>query len=84
MTQVVIRQSGGANIISLPKVILNTLDLHVGSNLELSLKDNKIVLSPIKTEPTLEEILMGSPKEALALAEEDKQWLNAPAMGKEI
>jgi antitoxin component of MazEF toxin-antitoxin module len=83
MTQVAIRQSGGATIISLPKVILNTLHLQVGSSLELTLENNKIVLSPITQEPSLEALLAGSPQSALALAEEDRQWLNMPAVGRE-
>lgn len=84
MTQVSIRQSGGANIISLPKAILSTLNLNVGSTLDLRLKNNQIILSPIQKELTLEELLEGSPKEALALTDEDREWLNAPAVGKEI
>jgi antitoxin ChpS len=84
MTQVAIRQSGGATIISLPKVILNTLHLQVGSTLELTLENNKIILSPINHEPSLEELLAGSPKSTLGLNEEDQQWLNLPAGGKEI
>lgn len=83
MTQVAIRQSGGATIISLPKVILNTLHLQVGSSLELTLENNKIILSPINHEPCLEELLAGSPKSALALTEEDQQWLSLPLVGKE-
>lgn len=84
MTQVAIRQSGGATIISLPKVILNTLHLQVGSTLELTLENNKIILSPVNQEPGLEELLAGSPKSALVLNEEDQHWLNSPATGKEI
>ncbi len=84
MTQVAIRQSGGATIISLPKVILNTLHLQVGSTLELTLENNKIILSPVTQEPSLEELLAGSPKEALALNQEDQEWLNLSARGKEI
>ena len=83
MTQVAIRQSGGATIISLPKVILNTLHLQVGSSLELTLENNKIVLSPITQELSLEALLAGSPKSALALTDEDQDWLNLPAVGKE-
>lgn len=83
MTQVAIRQSGGANIISLPKAILNTLNLHVGSNLELTLENNRIVLTPVINEPTLQELLAGSPKEALKRTEEDNDWLNLSAVGKE-
>lgn len=84
MTQVAIRQSGGATIISLPKVILNTLHLQVGSTLELTLENNKIILSPINQELSLEDLLAGSPKSALGLNEEDQQWLNFPTRGKEI
>lgn len=35
MTSVTLRQSGGANIVSIPKAILNTLGLQVGSKLVL-------------------------------------------------
>ena len=84
MTQVAIRQSGGATIISLPKVILNTLHLQVGSTLELTLENNKIILSPINQELSLEDLLVGSPQSALRLNEEDQQWLNMPARGEEV
>jgi antitoxin component of MazEF toxin-antitoxin module len=47
MTQVTIRQSGGASIISIPKVILRTLVLDAGASLDLSIEDNKIILTPI-------------------------------------
>ncbi len=84
MTQVAIRQSGGASIISIPKVILRTLALDVGTSLELSIEDNKIILTPIKESLTLEKILEGSPKSALKLIEEDQLWLNSQSIGKEI
>ncbi|MEE9336634.1 MAG: AbrB/MazE/SpoVT family DNA-binding domain-containing protein [Methylococcaceae bacterium] len=84
MTQVAIRQSGGANIISIPKVILRTLALDVGASLDLSVEDNKIILTPVKESLTLEVILEGSPKSALRLTEEDLLWLNNPSVGKEI
>ena len=84
MTQVAIRQSGGANIISIPKVILRTLALDTGSSLDLSIEGNKIILTPIKQSLTLEAVLAGSPKSALRLTEEDQQWLNDSPVGKEI
>jgi len=84
MTQVAIRQSGGANIVSIPKVILRTLALETGSSLELTIEDNKIVLTPVKEALTLESVLQGSPKSLLALVDEDQQWLNDLALGKEI
>ncbi len=55
MTSVALRQSGGANIISIPKAIVKTLGLHTGSKLDLTIKDNQIVLTPVENEITLEE-----------------------------
>lgn len=84
MTQIAIRQSGGASIVSIPKAILKTLSLQVGSTLELSIEDNRIVLTPVGDEPTLAELLAGSPKEKLALTDEDRQWLSDKAVGREM
>ena len=85
MTAISVRQSGGANIISIPKAIVNTLGLQVGSQLELSIEGEKIVLTPIKKETTsLEELLAGSPKRCFQITDEDRQWIDAKPMGKEI
>ena len=84
MTAISIRQSGGANIVSIPKVIIKTLGLHVGSKLDLSIDGNKIILTPIDEELSLETLLIGSPKACFNITDEDKEWLDAPLVGKEI
>ena len=84
MTQLVIRQSGGANIVSIPKAILKTLGLHVGSALELAIIDQKIGLSPVSVQPTLQSLLDGSPKAKLKPTAEDREWINAKPAGKEV
>jgi len=84
MPAIAIRQSGGANIVSLPKAILKTLGLHVGSKLELSLDENKIVLTPVEQTLTLETLLENSPKKHFHLTEEDREWLNMKPAGNEI
>jgi len=84
MTTVTIRQSGGAEILSIPKAIGRTLGLHAGSELELSIVENKIVLSPITEETSLEALLADSPKELFQVTEEDREWLDTKPVGKEI
>ncbi len=84
MTALAIRQSGGANIISIPKAILKILNLHTGSKLNLSVVNSKIVLTPVVQEMTLEDLLSGTPKSALQLTDEDREWLEAIPRGKEI
>ena len=83
MTRLTIRKSGGANIISIPKAVLKTLGLHTDSIVELSLENNKIVLTPLNEKMTLEDVLAGSPKKRLALKEEDTEWMNTRSVGKE-
>lgn len=83
MTHLAIRQSGGANIVSLPKAVLKTLGLHVGSTLNLSIIDCKIVLTPVVEKQTLDELLVGSPKEKIQLTSEDWEWLDESPIGKE-
>ena len=84
MTAISVRQSGGANIVSIPKAIIKTLGLHVGSKLDLSIKDNKIILTPIEKSQSLEELLAGSPKASFKVTEEDRVWIDANPAGKEI
>jgi len=84
MSTVAMRQSGGANIVSIPKSVLEALNLHPGSSLDLSIRDNAIVLTPVSEEPSLESILFGSPKERLKMTEEDRRWINQSSIGKEV
>lgn len=76
MTQISIRQSGGANIVSLPRAIVNTLGLHVGSKLDLSIHDNQIILTPIEEDTSLECLLSGSPKSCFKVTQEDQEWID--------
>ncbi len=84
MSTLAIRQSGGANIVSIPKAVLKSLKLHIGSSLNLSIEDNKIILTPISDELTLEEVLVGSPKKNLKPTKEDLTWMNSNPVGKEL
>ena len=82
MSEVAIRKSGGANIVSLPKAIVHMLGLQAGSKLSLSVENNKIILTPVTK--TLEELLAESPKACFKVTNEDRQWIDAPPQGKEI
>ena len=84
MTQLAIRKSGGANIVSLPKAILKVLGLHTGSKLELSIEDNRIILTPATRTLDLETLVAGSPKARLAVTDEDRDWLESAPVGREV
>lgn len=84
MATLAIRQSGGANIVSIPKSILQTLGLDVGSKLDLTIEEGHIVLKPVSETLTLETVLQNSPKERLQITEEDRTWLDDGPVGKEV
>jgi len=84
MSAVIVRQSGDDKIITLPKSIVMSHGLHIGSKLDISLESNKIVLTPIADEISLEELLLGSPKSCFSLTDEDRQWINLTPVGHEI
>ena len=84
MTRLVIRKSGGANIVSIPRAVLKALDLHVDSAVELTLEDNRIILTPLDEQQlSLQDLLDGSPQKRLAQTEEDSEWLGSRSVGKE-
>ena len=83
MTTVTVRQSGGAEIVSIPKAIGKALGLHVGSELDLSIVDNRIVLDPVVKKTSLEELLADSPRENFSITEEDREWIDTKPVGKE-
>lgn len=85
MTSISVRQSGGANIVSIPKTIVQMLGLSVGSKLDITVEENRIILTPSsEDEVSLESLLKGSPKECFTATEEDREWIDAKPVGREI
>nr|WP_314382800.1 AbrB/MazE/SpoVT family DNA-binding domain-containing protein [uncultured Cardiobacterium sp.] len=84
MPTVAIRKSGNANIVALPKALLEQLGVGIGDRLDVVLQDDRIVLSPAKSQrPTLEELFAGVTPEMFQ-TEEDIEWLEMPSVGKEL
>lgn len=84
MTTIAIRRSGGASIVSLPKKVTEMMHLEVGSVLDLSVEQGKIVLTPQKKDFSLEELLEGYTPADFAMDEEDRVWHDMKPVGKEI
>jgi len=43
MTEIFVKQSEETNMITIPMAVLNTLGLQVGSKLDMTIKENKLV-----------------------------------------
>lgn len=85
MTTLTIRKSGNAQIISLPKLLLEQMGVGIGDRLNAILQDGKIILEPSVDDelPSLEDLFAGVTPEMFQ-TEEDIEWLEMPSVGKEI
>jgi antitoxin component of MazEF toxin-antitoxin module len=79
-----IRKWGNSAGTIIPASILQEAGLEIGDALDAQVVEGKVILSPVEGELTLEELLAGSPKQNLAMTDEDREWLDAPSVGSEI
>ena len=85
MTSISVRQSGDANIVSIPKSIAQMLGFSVRSKLDITVEENRIVLTPVTEEElSLESLLKGSPKECFTVTDKDQAWIDAMPVGREV
>ncbi|WP_089729595.1 AbrB/MazE/SpoVT family DNA-binding domain-containing protein [Candidatus Thiosymbion oneisti] len=79
-----IKRWGNSAAIRLPAQLIRALGLSVDSLVDMHLKDNCIVIEPIQTpEYGLESLLEASTADQFALEDDDREWLDAPPIGRE-
>jgi len=86
MPTVAIRKSGNANIVALPKALLEQLGVGIGDHFDVALQDGAIVLSPSRVRVKrlrLEEILKGVTPDTFQ-TEEDREWMDMRPVGREL
>lgn len=85
MKQVEIQKWGNSAAIRLNKGLLQQLSCEIGSKFEAILQDGGVFLRPVSApEYTLGELLMSCTKTNTKLNDEDKAWLSAKPVGKEV
>lgn len=80
-----IKKWGNSAALRLPSRTLAKAGLEVDSPVEITACHGKLIVSAVETpEYSLEELLTKCPPKKMVLSEEDKQWLAAEPVGKEI
>ncbi len=79
-----LRKWGNSAGTIIPAAILQEAGLEIGDALDARVVEGTVVLTPVESELTLEELLAGSPKENLATTNEDREWIDAPSVGTEL
>ncbi len=79
-----IKRWGNSAAIRIPAQLIRALGLSVDNPVDMRLEDGRIVIEPIQTpEYRLESLLEASTVEQFALEGDDREWLDAPPMGRE-
>jgi antitoxin ChpS len=72
-------------MLTIPRAVLDQLELEAGARVELAVVDGRLVVEPArKPKYTLAELLAASDYANTSLTDEDKAWINAPATGREL
>lgn len=78
MIAVNVRKQGGAAIMTIPAEVMKTLDVKIGSTLQLELVDGAFTARPAcssqRKRYTLEELLHGVTPEGMAALNADTEW----------
>ncbi|MDO9141877.1 MAG: AbrB/MazE/SpoVT family DNA-binding domain-containing protein [Methylobacter sp.] len=89
MLTVNVRKQGGAAIMTIPADVLKTLDVKIGSTLELEVVDGAFTVRPTRPSSrkryTLEELLRGVTEEKMAELNADTAWAHeGKPLGREL
>lgn len=84
--QLTVKKWGNSLGVRIPKSIAETGKLRVDQEVNIEAVGGQIIITPLAQvkDYSLKELLNDCPSEALALDEEDRAWLNAEPVGKEI
>jgi len=84
--QLTVKKWGNSLGVRIPKNIAETGNLKVDQEVNIEAVDGKIIITPLvqAKEYSLKDLLKNCPPDSLALDDEDRAWLNAEPVGKEI
>ena len=86
--QMTIKKWGNSLATRIPKTIADSIGLHYEQNVEIEAVEGKIVITPIKKkerkEYALDYLLSKCDSQSVSLNDEEREWLEAAPVGKEI
>lgn len=81
-----IKKWGNSLATRIPKAVVEAIGLRLDQAVDIEAVNGKIVITPIekKKEYKLDELLSQCKPGAMKLDKEDKEWLNAVPVGREV
>ncbi len=79
-----LRKVGGSVMLAVPPALLDVLKLSVGAQVGLQVENDRLVVAPrVGPSYTMEELLAASDYSEPQPSEE-REWVDAPAVGREL
>jgi antitoxin ChpS len=79
-----LKKVGGSIMLAVPPAVLKTLELSTDSEVGMTIDNGCLIIEPQKRPRySLEELLAQCDPHA-EMSEEDREWIDSPAVGKEI
>jgi antitoxin ChpS len=83
MQTTTLRRVGGSIMMTVPPALLEQMHLEAGSTVGIAIEGERLIVQRRRPKYTLEELLAECDPNA-PISDEDREWLDAPAMGKEL
>ena len=80
----IIRKWGNSAGTIIPVPMLDAAGIALGDKVNIEAKAGKLVMTLVDEPMTLEDLLVGSPKERFKALNEDQDWIDAKPSGREI
>jgi len=79
-----LRKVGGSVMLTVPPVLLESLDLSAGSRVGIAVGAGHLIIEPNPRPYYKLEDLLALCDEAAGFSEEEREWLDAPTSGREL
>lgn len=83
MSTTTLRKAGGSVVMTIPKRILELVNLQSGSVVDIDVKDGHLVIEPIKKPHYKLADLLAQCDFSIPMNVDEQDWLDAPSVGLE-
>lgn len=79
-----LKKVGGSVMLAVPPAVLKTLALSADSEVGMTIDNGRLIIEPQKRPRYSLEVLLAQCDPHAEMGEEDREWVDTPAVGKEI
>jgi len=79
-----LKKVGGSVMLAVPPAVLKTLGLVTDSEVGLTIDNGRLIIEPQNRPRYSLEELLAQCDQHIDMSDEDRQWIDAPAVGKEL